>query len=517
MTPLEVIPTIMILDDEPAIRNVLKLRLEREGYRVIQASDFEEFKAVMVDCDAVLCDIILPGDSGLLALEWTREHYPFTPVIILTGKPSYETAAEAIRLNAYDYLAKPVEKDQLLLSIERAIQHRRLNLEKRRLEAENELYRHQLEQRVAEQVEALEESQEFLTKISDTIADAVLSVSLPDYRIEYANRAVTQVFGYRPEELLDQSMAVLFVDDSRFKLFQQQQEVAFASGQVQLRIEETMQKKDGQPIWSELVGVFLKSDNGLTQIICVVRDISQRSLLLGVVVHELRSPLSLISGFSQAVLRDINDIDLDSIAKYLKVIDDSATRMLRIVDGLLDITSVQLGQVELKLETVDLRRLIRKFSSDYAYMASKKNITVAAVLPDAELTCYCDPAKIGQVISNLIDNAIKFSDTDSKIEIIGRLQNDEVWIGIKDEGPGIRAEETQHLFKSFGHTKISNKPTAGEKSSGLGLAICKRIIDAHRGNIGIDSQLGQGSTFWFSLPVLPAEAKTAAIQARTTR
>lgn len=506
MTSHQVIPKIMILDDEPAVRDVLKLRLEREGYQVIQASNYKEFKAVMVDCDAVLCDIILPGDSGLMALEWTRKHYPFTPVIILTGKPSYETAAEAIRLNAYDYLAKPVDKDDLLLSIERAIQHRRLNLEKKRLEEENEAYRLQLEQRVVEQSEALEESQEFLTTISDTIADVVLSISVPDNRIKYANQAVTQVFGYLPEELLGQSLSTLFIDDSRFEFFEKQQKLAITSGQVQIRFEEAMVKKDGQPIWSEMVGVFLNgdeknSDDDLTQIICVVRDISQRSLLLGIVAHELRSPLSLITGFSQAVLRDMDDIDRDSITKYLKVIDDSAARMLRIVDGLLDITSIQLGQVDLQLDTVDLNPLIKKFSSDYAYVASKKNIILTEMLPAATMMCRCDPAKIGQVISNFIDNAIKFSDSDSKIEIIGKIKNTEIWVGVKDEGPGVKTEEMQHLFKSFGHTKISNKPTAGEKSSGLGLAICKRIIDAHKGKIGIESQINQGSTFWFSLPV----------------
>ncbi|MCB0196315.1 MAG: response regulator [Anaerolineae bacterium] len=503
MTSLQVIPKIMILDDEPAIRDVLRLRLEREGYQVIQAGNFKEFKKVMVDCDAVLCDIILPGDSGLLALEWTRKYYPFTPVIILTGKPSYETAAEAIRLNAYDYLAKPVEKDELLLSIERAIQHRRLNLEKKRLEEENEAYRLKLEQRVVEQTEALEESQEFLATISNTIADVVVSIRLPDYKIAYANRAVTDVFGYKPEELLDQNIAILFADDSRFEAFQRQKKVALATGQIQIRLEEAMIKKSGQPIWSEMVGVFLKNGDNVTQIICVIRDISQRSLLLGVVAHELRSPLSLVAGFSQAVLRDINDIDRDSIAKYLKVIDDSAARMLRIVDGLLDITSVQLGQVDLKLETVDLNWLVRKFSGDYAYVAGKKNIKLIEKLSEAELKCQCDSAKIGQVISNFIDNAIKFSDVDSKIELIGKRKNNEIWVGVKDEGPGVKSEETQHLFKSFGHTKISNRPTGGEKSSGLGLAICKRIIDAHQGKIGIESELDQGSTFWFSLPIGP--------------
>jgi signal transduction histidine kinase len=152
------------------------------------------------------------------------------------------------------------------------------------------------------------------------------------------------------------------------------------------------------------------------------------------------------------------------------------------------------------LEPVDLVKLLQKQKDDYFYVARKKSIALKATLLSGELLCYCDSVKISQVISNFIDNAIKYSNTGTTIEIIGEKQAPNVWIGVKDEGPGIKTEELQHLFKSFGHNKISSRPTAGEKSSGLGLAISKKIIEAHRGQIGVDSMPGQGSTFWFSLP-----------------
>ena len=81
------------------------------------------------------------------------------------------------------------------------------------------------------------------------------------------------------------------------------------------------------------------------------------------------------------------------------------------------------------------------------------------------------------------------------------MQDDELWVGVKDQGPGIKPDEIHHLFKSFGHTKISTQPTAGEKSTGLGLAICNKIIETHGGKIGVESTPGKGSTFWFSLPL----------------
>jgi PAS domain S-box-containing protein len=491
----------MILDDEPSVREALRLRLERSGYQVLLAGNYEEFVQVMVDCDAILSDIILPGDSGLQALKWTREHYPNTAVIMMTGKPTYETAAEAIRLGAFDYLAKPASKDELLFTIERAVQHRRLMLEKERLEKENETYRLHLEQRVAEQTQALRESQEFLATLTDTMADAVLSLEAPDYRIEYLNQAVVDIFGYEPKELMGQPVYILYGDQVNFNTFVQKQSAVLAAGQQQMRLEQALRRKDGKSVWTEIVATFLYSENQLSQIITVIRDISQRSLLLGVVAHELRSPLGLITGFSQAIMDDIKNVDEESMARYLGVIHESATRMLRMADDLLDITKIELGEVSLVTEAVDLINLLENQVSAYAFVARKKDIALKAVLPAKPVSCECDPVKIGQVVSNLIDNALKYSPSHTTVEIIAKMQDSKIWVAVKDQGPGIKPEETQYLFKSFGHTKISSKPTGGEKSSGLGLAICKKIIEAHGGEVGVDSIVGQGSTFWFVLPL----------------
>lgn len=493
--------TVTVLDDESAVRNALRLRLERAGYNVLTAGSYQEFTQVMADCDAVLCDIILPGNDGLQALNWVRQHYPDTPVIMMTGKPTYETAAEAIRAGAYDYLAKPIDKEELLHTIERATQHRHLLREKERLEAENQAYRMHLEQQVAEQTEALRESEAFLSTLTNTMADAVFSLKLPDYRIEYVNQAVTEIFGYKPEELLGQTLHILYPEQSNFDTFKQKQTVATVMGQGQIRLEQSLRRKDGKSVWTEMVATFIYNGDQLSEIIAVIRDITQRSFLLGVVAHELRSPLGLLNGFSVAMLDDLDNIDKESLQKYLTVINDSATRMLKLVDELLDVTKIELGEVPLDLQTVNLADLLHTHTGDYTYVAGKKNITLKEDFSAEPLTCQCDPIKIGQVISNFIDNGIKYSPANTTIEIISKKENAHVWVGVKDEGPGIKPEEMQHLFKSFEHDKISSKPTAGEKSSGLGLAICKKIIEAHHGEIGVNAEPGQGSTFWFSLPL----------------
>lgn len=498
------LPTVTVLDDDPSIRSLLQMRLQRAGYRVVSASTHEEFITILSDCDAVLCDIILGDGNGLHALKWARQHYPFTPVIMMTGEPTYETAAEAIRLGAYDYLAKPINKDELLSTLARAVEHRQLALAKERLEKENELYRLELERRVAERTQALRESEEFLVNLTNTMADAVLSIKLPEYRIQYVNQAVRHILGYEPEELLNQTLPILYPDQAGFEAFVQKQAAMHQVDKSQMRLEQLLRHKSDKLVWTEIATSFLEGEDQSAQIISVIRDISQRSLLLGVVAHELRGPLALLKGFSEVLLEDIQSIDSDSLSKYLTSINSTVVRMFTLLNELLDVTSIELGQISLNLQLVNLSQLLRTQAGDYSYIAHKKKITLHEHLPTKDLTCLCDWTKISQVISNFIDNAIKYSEPGTSIQLIGEWRGENVWIGIKDQGPGIKPDEIPHLFKNFG--KTSSRPTGGEKSTGLGLAICKKIIESHYGEIGVDSRPGEGATFWFTLPLNPPKS-----------
>jgi signal transduction histidine kinase len=220
------------------------------------------------------------------------------------------------------------------------------------------------------------------------------------------------------------------------------------------------------------------------------------------VAHELRGPLALLRGFSDVLLEDVENIDKESMVKYLASINTTVGRMFTMLNELLDVTSIELGQISLNFEQVDLNNLLRTHVDDYAYIARKKNITLAVQPPSEKLLCQCDPIKIGQVISNFIDNAIKYSKPDTRVELKAEQRAAMIWVGVQDQGPGVKPEEIEHLFKNFG--KTSSRPTGGEKSTGLGLAICKKIIEAHHGQIGVETgPHHRGATFWFSLPQLP--------------
>ena len=347
--------------------------------------------------------------------------------------------------------------------------------------------------------EASVQSQEFLANLTDMLADAVFSIKIPEYQIEYVNQAVDQIFGYQPAELLGQSIHILYPDLANFEIFAEKQAVAIAAGQSQMRLEQLLRRKDDKLIWTETATTFVYADGRLSKLISVVRDITERSLLLGVVAHELHNPLALLKGFSEVLVENPEQIDAADMTKYLTHINNIATRMFTILNDLLDVTKIELGQISLITELVDLKDLLKTHMTGYFHIAHKKRMTLVENFTPEALICECDPAKIGQVVSNFIDNALKYSPPDTKIEIIGERRASTIWVGVKDEGPGIKPAEIQHLFKSFG--KTSSLPTAGEKSTGLGLAICKRIIEVHHGKIGVESRPGQGATFWFSLPL----------------
>lgn len=341
------------------------------------------------------------------------------------------------------------------------------------------------------------------------LPDALLTLELPNFKLVYANSAVTRVFGYSPEELVGQPFHLLYPNPSNFEIFVRKLAAVQGMGQTEMRLEQLLKKKDGSPLWTESNTGLIFKEGKLAQLVCIIRDISPRTLLLSTVAHELRGPLAILTGLSGVLMDDQSDIDLESTRRYIELMNKTAVDMVHMLDNLLDVTSFELGQVLLDLETVDITLLLQEQANRHQVRAGQKGITLRPDLPAKPLPCRCDRLKLAQVISNFIDNALKYSQPHTTIELIARGGHGEIWVGVKDEGPGIRPEEQQYLFRSLGHAKVSTRPTAGEPSSGLGLLICKKIIEVHGGVIGLDSFPNQGSTFWFSLPAqLPETNQT---------
>jgi len=226
----------------------------------------------------------------------------------------------------------------------------------------------------------------------------------------------------------------------------------------------------------------------------------ERDALLGIAAHELRNPLTTLYGYSQ-ILENYNDIDQKKRSEIYSILKERTEYLLNVVNKLLDITRIDKGTISLIKSEHNFVDFVNSRIKDLSLQAERKKIELIFSSPESKLTAIYDEERMHEVISNLLDNAIKYSPYNSKLHIILEYSNQIISLSVSDEGPGIKEEELKHLFNLFSNVKISTQPTGDEKSTGLGLAICKKIISLHDGHISVESKIGRGSKFTIHLPI----------------
>ena len=173
--------------------------------------------------------------------------------------------------------------------------------------------------------------------------------------------------------------------------------------------------------------------------------------------------------------------------------------MILLIEGILNVSTIESGKLELKKENVDIKKLLQSCHKLHYDLARAKNIELRLDIPELLPKALFDREKINQVINNFLSNAIKYSNSDTMIILKVVLLEKMITFSVIDQGQGIPEEELPKVFNFFEKTPI--KPTSGESSTGLGLAIAKKMVEAHRGKIWVKSQKGKGSTFSFSIPI----------------
>jgi signal transduction histidine kinase len=232
--------------------------------------------------------------------------------------------------------------------------------------------------------------------------------------------------------------------------------------------------------------------------------VREKNQLLGMAAHDLRNPLSVIVGVVDILNEELaSSLSAENLKLFSRVAS-SAEYMLTLIDDMLDFSKVEAGQLELQLSPVDISNMIRENVAFNSILANKKGIDLRYVCHGAPPTFSLDSKRIQQVLNNLLSNAIKFAHQGTAITVTLTHSENEVTIAVADQGQGIAPEELGKLFKPFSTT--STRSTADEKSTGLGLAIVHKIVEAHGGQIRVESELGKGSTFLVSLPIAPPDA-----------
>ena len=219
---------------------------------------------------------------------------------------------------------------------------------------------------------------------------------------------------------------------------------------------------------------------------------------LGMAAHDLRNPLGLIMNYSEFILLEDSTLSQEH-KEFLETILSSSELMRRLIDDFLDVSIIESGQFLLELSREDLVMLITEGIKRLEYKAKKKQISIIFNPMDKPIYLNIDKYKILQVFTNLLSNAIEYSFSNSNVFVDCTENQNEAIVSVKDEGPGIPENEIGNLFKFFG--KASTKKTGGEKSTGIGLAIARKIIESHKGKIWVESKFGEGAKFYFSIPI----------------
>ncbi|MGD9779814.1 PAS domain S-box protein [Methanomethylovorans sp.] len=271
------------------------------------------------------------------------------------------------------------------------------------------------------------------------------------------------------------------------------------------------------PIRASFVPVITE-DKAIAGGICIVEDITEskkarealihaknvaeeasrtKSEFLSNVTHELRTPLNAIMGFSDLLQESIEDKLNDNQRKYLNNIIAGGKDLLDVINNILDVSNIEAGKTNLELEDIHLEGLIQDVMTEMSSFASKKNIELQMELDPQVKSIRVDRNKLQQILINLVSNAIKFGKEKGFVKIRSKQMHDTLHIEVIDNGIGISTEDQQRLFKPF--IQLDSSSTRKYKGNGIGLYIVKQFVDLHGGNVWLESEIGKGSTFTFTI------------------
>lgn len=257
--------------------------------------------------------------------------------------------------------------------------------------------------------------------------------------------------------------------------------------------------------WLGVNGAAILNDLGRRQgTVLVFHDLTRlkqlentRKDFVANVSHELRTPLSLIQGYVETLLDGAKD-NPEVAVRFLRTIERNAGRLRLLIEDLLVISELESGRVKLEFQAVPLHSVVQKVLDDFRARAQAGKLRLSNQTPD--LAVRADPSRLEQVLSNLIDNAIKYGRTEGQVIVGGCLgEGGQVEISVQDDGPGLPPESLERLFERF--YRVDKARSREQGGTGLGLAIVKHIVQSQGGRVWAKSQLGHGATFYFTLPL----------------
>ena len=265
------------------------------------------------------------------------------------------------------------------------------------------------------------------------------------------------------------------------------------------------------PIWNAFVRLSIFLTIGLTIYYLKIKEYKlikantdlkklneEKNRMIGVAAHDLKNPIGAIYSLSHLMISDSNNID-EELVEELKIIETLSSNTLVVLGNLLSVSAIESGKIDLNTKTHNYVDFVKQQIVFNQILADKKKIKIFLTTEKETINLNFDNHYLSEVIDNLLSNAIKYSPNNSQVHVnISMNSSNEVLTEIIDNGKGIKEDEQKMLFNYFQRT--TTLPTDGESSTGLGLAIAKKIVTLHQGKIGVESTINKGSNFYFSIP-----------------
>lgn len=491
---------VLVVEDSIDHQTLMRRCLEQAGMRVDVASDANEALAVIDEVELVLLDYRLPGDTGLELLEQINDRPRPPSVIMVTGAGSTNVAVEAMRAGAIDYVAKDSGYlDDLPEVVHRAWRHHDLT------QRASEL------QRLALLVSSARDRDTLFHEIVSGARRLLRARSCALLLEQHGRLAAATVLGEEPQDLAElEAREVSALDPDGGPILEEERLLVPLprDGGVPLGllavwtegVEHDVEELQLARAFASFVGIALRNLRQRELEQALVSELQQtvdaRRDFIASVSHELRTPLTCIIGFVDTLDHGWEQMQAEARLDMLKRIGRNAGDLKVLVDELIDLAALDRGRsFKLVLETLQMDQQVRRSVDDAAEILGDRE-----VLMELEpLAVRADESLVRRTLTNLLTNAVKFSEEGSPLRVsVVRADDDGIRIEVQDHGIGMEPQQAARVFDPFfrANPSVAN----AVRGSGIGLALVKEYVRTMGGRVGVQSEPGVGSTFWFTLP-----------------
>ena len=484
--------TVLVVDDERVVRDGCLRVLKGKGYEALTAENGQLAMDTLSTekVDIILLDLKMPVMGGEEVLDKTHGLYPDIPVIIITGHGTIDTAVQCMKKGAYDFITKPFQIDQFLLTVKRAAEKRRL-----------ELQAHEYEEEKLRNLYDLNLEKSRLKTIINCIPNGVM-VTNRGLEVVLHNSALLRLLEI--SQPVENPVPITQIINNEPLITSIKQIHSDEWSKDELIAQEIVADKT---VLRAISAPAIGPDGSIVGVVTVLEDITAfkqldktKSEFVHMVAHELRSPLSAVRQQNSIILEGLagplKDKQEELLGRGVKKID----QLLELINDLLDIAKLEQGVPVQHRIPIDIGMVIKDMVALMEPKAKEQGISLAYSCDNLK-PVQADPKGVEEIFNNLISNAINYSPDGGKVTVAARGHGEYVEIKVADTGLGIPSEELSKIFDRF--YRIKHPKTRQVIGTGLGLAIVKGVVEAHHGTIDVDSTVGKGTTFKILLPVVP--------------